>query len=81
MGLPLKFLNPGNLRQMIAITKLSDGLNLHMNKKCAYCDDFNLGIGDVPVIGFVQHLAEKHLDKIKPEDIKWYEKLVVKATK
>ncbi len=81
IGIPLKFLNPGNVRTMITLTKLSNGLSLHMLKRCKYCD-LDLGTGDdYPVIEFVQHLAEKHLDKIKPEDIKWYEKLVKKATK
>ena len=52
-----------------------------MNKRCAYCD-LDLGNGDeYPVIEFVNHLAEKHLDMIKPEDIKHYEKLIDKVTR
>lgn len=66
---------------MVTLTKLSNGLSLHMLKRCAYCD-LDLGTGDeYPVTEFVKHLSDKHLDKIKPEDIKWYKKLVDKATK
>lgn len=81
MGIPLKFLNPANYRQMVMITRLSSSLSNHMNKKCRYCD-LDLGTGDeYPVVDFVEHLARKHLDKIETKDIESYRKLLEKALK
>lgn len=81
MGMPLKFFNPANFRAMIDIAKISDSLSKHMKKRCAYCD-LDLGVGDdYPVVAFVEHLAEKHLDKIEANDIDNYHKLIKKMTK
>jgi len=80
MGLGFKMLNPRNMRNMVTITKLSSSLMGHMKKRCAYCD-MDMGQGDdYPVIDFVKHLADKHLDKIKAEDIEHYNKLIKKVT-
>lgn len=76
-----KFFNPRNLRSMVDIAKISNSLDNHMNKRCAYCN-MDLGLGDeVPVVEFVEHLAEKHLDKIQPRDIETYRKLIKKMTR
>ena len=64
---------------MLLITKISANLNRHMRKRCAYCD-FDLGSGDVEVVVFVEHLAEKHLDKIDAKDIEVYQKMIKKVT-
>jgi len=81
IGIPLRFLNPANYSTMVRLTKLSNTLSLHIHKRCAYCD-LELGTGDdYGVIEFVEHLAEKHLDKINPDDIKYYKKLIDKVTK
>ena len=76
-----KFLNPRNYKQMINILRISNNLEKHMNKRCAYCD-WDMGSGDeVPIVEFVNHLAEKHLDKIDVEDVETYKKMVEKLTK
>ena len=81
MGLPLRFLNPANYRSMVRIARISDSLSKHMKKRCAYCD-LDLGIGnETPVVEFVEHLADKHPDEIKPEDVENYRKLIKKMTK
>ena len=80
MGI-LKFLNPMNAKEMINIFKVSDGLDKHLKKRCAYCDE-EMGIGgDYPIIEFIDHLAEKHPDKIEPKDVETYNKIVKKLTK
>ena len=81
MGMGLKFFNPGNMRQMINIAKVSDGLDKHMKKRCAYCD-LEMGFGtDYPVVEFIEHLAERHPDKIDPKDVEAYRKVVERLTK
>jgi len=66
---------------MLTMTKLASNLSLHMKKRCSYCD-LDLGTGDdYPVVEFVQHLSDKHMDKIDEKDIKNYEKLIKKATR
>ena len=80
MGI-LKFLNPKNTRMLIDIAKISDSLDKHMMKRCAYCD-LDLGTGtDTPVVEFINHLAENHPDKIATEDIEGYRKIVERVTK
>ena len=81
MGIPLRFFNPSNYRAMVDIAKISSGLDKHMTKKCAYCD-LELGLGDTyPVIEFVDHMATKHAEKISPDEIKKYKKIIEKATR
>lgn len=81
MGLSLKFFNPANYKAMIDIAKISDGLSKHMSKRCAYCD-LDLGTGeDFPVVQFVDHLVGEHPDKISPDDVEHYRKLIEKVTK
>lgn len=80
MGIPLRFLNPRNYRDMLLITKISANLNRHMRKRCGYCD-FDLGSGDVEVVVFVAHLEEKHADKIDPKDLETYKKMIKKVTR
>ena len=81
MGIGLKFLNPRNLRSMIQIAKISDSLDKHLKKRCAYCD-MDMGLGnEVPVVEFVDHLAKKHPDKIDAEDIENYRKLIKKVVR
>ncbi len=76
MGLGLKFFNPANFRQMINIAKVSDGLEKHMKKECAYCG-MKMGIGtEFPVVEFIDHLAEKHSDKIDAKDVESYKKVI-----
>ena len=75
------FFNPRNLKQMINIAKVSDGLDKHMKKRCAYCD-LEMGFGDTfPVVEFLNHLAEKHPDKIKPRDLDDYRSVIERLTK
>ncbi len=79
MGIGIKMLNPSNYRTMMGLAKISAGLELHLKKSCAYCDlDFG---NEIPVIEFVEHMATKHEDKILPEDIKKYRRLIAKITK
>ena len=76
MGLGMKFFNPANFRNMAMIARLSNSLDKHMNKRCAYCG-LDMGIGDeFPVVEFVEHLASQHQDKIAQEDIEGYNKLI-----
>jgi len=77
MGILSKIINPGNYRSMVNIAKISANLERHLNKRCAYCD-LDLGV-DTPVVEFVEHLSEKHLDKIDPKDIETYRKIIKKA--
>ena len=71
-----KFLDPRNMRSMIDIAKISDSLGKHMMKRCAYCD-MDMGMGnEVAIVDFVDHLADKHLDKIEASDIESYRKLI-----
>jgi len=78
MGLGIKMLNPGNYRTMVMVMKLSGSLMAHTKKRCAYCD-MDMGLGDdFMVIEFVEHLEEKHSDKIEPKDIKHFRKLIKK---
>ena len=80
MGI-IKFLDPRNTRFMLDIAKISDGLNKHMSKKCAYCP-LELGTGeDFPVVKFINHLAERHPDKIDVKDVENYRKIIDKVTK
>ena len=79
MGLLGKFTDIRNMKGMIEVIKLSNRLSKHMNKKCRYCD-LDLGSGDeYPVVDFVHHLTEKHMDIIDPDDVKLYEKLIKKV--
>lgn len=79
MGL-IKFLNPRNYRQMINILRISNNLDKHMKKRCAYCD-WDMGTGDeVPIVEFVNHLAENHLDKIDAGDVEVYRKMIKDLT-
>jgi len=79
MGLLSKFTNPGNMRVMIDIAKISSKLEKHMNKRCAYC---GLDLGrDTAVVAFVQHLAKEHLDQIDQKEIESYRKIIKKVTK
>ena len=81
MGIGLKMLNPRNTRTMIQIAKISHSLEKHMKKRCAYCD-LDMGLGDeFPVVDFVNHLADKHIDCIKAEDVEGYKKLIDKVTR
>ena len=81
MGLGLKFFNPGNFRAMVNIAKVSDSLEKHMKKRCAYCD-MDMGLGtEFPVVEFINHLAEKHPDKIDAKDIEAYKKVVERVTR
>ena len=77
MRIGLKFFNPKNMRQMVDIAKVSSGLDKHMKKRCAYCDDMDMGLGtELPIVEFIDHLTEKHLDKVDASDIKNYQRLV-----
>ena len=38
MGLAMRMLSPRNLMQMRNMVKISSGMDLHMKKRCAYCD-------------------------------------------
>ena len=81
MGIPLRFFDPRNLKAMVNIAKVSDGLDKHMKKRCAYCD-LDMGLGnDYPVVEFINHLAERHPDKIEPKDVETYRKVIEKLTK
>jgi len=74
MGLGGKFF--ANPRAMVLIAKISTRLDIHLHKKCAYCP-LELGLGnEYPVVEFVEHLKEKHPEKIPEGDIKLYEKLI-----
>ena len=78
MGIGLKLLNPGNYRGMLAIAKISNLLEKHMKKRCAYCD-MDMGDGEnTPVVEFVKDLAEKHLDEIPQEEVDGYFKIIKK---
>jgi len=78
MGLLSKFTNPGNYRTMVDIAKISHKLEAHMNKRCAYCD---LDLGkETPVVEFVQHLADRHIDKIDEKEVETYQKIIRKVT-
>ncbi len=80
MGI-MKFLDPRNTRLMMDIAKISEGLDKHMNKSCAYCNK-NLGTGkDTPVVEFIDHLAEKHPDRIEAKAVEGYRKIIEGATK
>ncbi len=80
MGIGLKMLDPRNTRKMLQIAKISHSLDKHMKKRCAYCD-FDMGSGDeFPVVDFVKHLADKHIDCIKAEDVAGYKRLIGKVT-
>ncbi len=82
MGLGMKLLNIKNYRGMVQIARISNSLDKHMKKRCAYCTEFDMGVGDdAPVVEFVQHLAEKHPTLIDPKDIKIYERLIKKFSK
>ena len=77
----LKFFDPRNTRMMVDLAKISSGLDKHMLKKCAYCD-LELGTGqDTPVVEFIDHLVEKHPDKIEAKDVEGYRKIIDKVTK
>jgi|TARA_Y100000310_G_scaffold344046_1_gene454778 hypothetical protein len=81
MGLGLKFLDPRNMKAMINIAKVSDGLDKHMKKTCAYCD-LDMGAGDTfPVVEFLEHLAERHPDRISAKDVEDYKSVIKKVTK
>ena len=81
MGLGLRFFNPRNLKEMINIAKVSDGLDKHMKKRCAYCD-MDMGLGtEFPIVQFINHLAEKHPDNIDPKDIESYLRVVKRVTR
>ena len=81
MGLGMKFFNPKNYKAMWDIGKISSSLNRHMKKRCAYCD-MDMGLGDdYPVVEFVEHLAAQHSDKIAPEEVEGYRKLIKRMTK
>ena len=68
-----------NMREGIKIAKISEDLNKHLKKRCAYCEDLDMGFGDdFPVIDFAEHLMEKHPEKIDPEKVKGYLKLLNK---
>lgn len=77
MGIGLKILDPRNYKGMLTIAKLSSRLESHLIKHCAYCDQ-NMG-NDLPVIEFVKHLTDKHSDKVPPDEIESYEKLIKKV--
>ena len=80
MGI-MKFLDPRNTRLMVDIARISESLDKHMIKRCAYCP-LDLGTGkDTPVVEFVNHLAEKHPDKIDAKDVENYKKIIDKVTK
>ena len=80
MGI-LKFLDPRNTRFMLDIAKISESLDKHMMKRCAYCSK-DLGTGqDTPVVEFIDHLAEKHPEKIEAKDVENYRKIIARATK
>ena len=65
---------------MINIAKVSDGLDKHMKKRCAYCG-LEMGLGtDYPVVEFINHLAEKHPDKIDAKDVEAYLRVVKRVT-
>ena len=77
----LKFLDPRNTRFMLDIAKISESLDKHMMKRCAYCSK-DLGTGqDTPVVEFIDHLAEKHPEKIEAKDVENYRKIIDKVTK
>lgn len=77
----IKFFNPGNYKNMVRIAKISNSLDKHMKKRCAYCD-MDMGTGDnVPVVDFVEHLASEHSDKISPDEVEKYHNLIKKITK
>ena len=77
----MKFLDPRNTRFMMDIAKISESLDKHMMKRCAYCD-LDLGTGkNTPVVEFIDHLAAKHPDKIDAKDIEGYKKIIDKVTK
>ena len=81
MGVLMKMMRPGNMRQMVNIAKISSEIQQHMKNRCAYCD-LDMGIGaDYPVIEFLDHLEKKHSDKIKEEDLKLYRKIIGRAVK
>lgn len=81
MGIGLKILNPGNYRTMISIAKISNQLEKHLRKRCAYCD-LDMGDGEnTPVVEFVDHLAEKHRDKLDDAELKNYRKIIDKVTR
>ena len=77
----LKFFDPRNTRFMLDIAKISESLDKHMMKRCAYCSK-DLGTGqDTPVVEFIDHLAEKHPEKIEAKDVENYRKIIDKVTK
>ncbi len=80
MGI-LKYLDPRNTRFMLDIARISESLDKHMIKRCAYCS-LDLGTGkDTPVVEFIDHLVEKHPDKIDAKDVENYKKIIDKVTK
>ncbi len=76
-----KFINPSNYRMMAQIAGISNSLERHMRKRCAYCD-LDMGLGDeFPVVTFIDHLCEKHPDKIDPKDVDKYKNLINRLTR
>ena len=66
---------------MVMIAKISGSLDKHLMKRCAYCD-LDLGLGnEYPVVKFVDHLVDRHSDKIDPGDVEHYHKLIKKMTR
>ena len=81
MGLGIKLLNPRNIMQMRNMVKISSGMDLHMKKRCAYCD-LDLGYGkEAPLVEFLAHLEKKHPEKIMPNEIEIYKKIIVGLTR
>lgn len=73
-----KILDPRNMGNMVHIAKLSASLDKHIGKRCLYCDK-DLG-NNPPVIEFVNHLVNRHPDKIDARDVEGYHKLIKKVT-
>lgn len=76
-----KFFIAKNWKGMMQVAKLSNKLDKHMKKRCAYCD-MDMGTGDnVPVVDFVDHLIAEHPEKITPDEAESFRKLLKKVGK
>ena len=60
------------------IAEMSEDLNRHMKKRCAYCD-LDLGLGyDIQVMEFLEHIELNHLEVLEPDKLRAYKGLLLK---
>ena len=59
------------------MAKVSNSIDKHINKRCAYCD-FDLK-NELHVVEFLEHLLTIHPEKVEAKDIEEYNKIIKKA--